>query len=447
MKNPVWNQQEREQEILNICGEILEASRTELYLHLRFLDRALAALVQRPDNSLSPAGTDGGFLFYHPLELIKLFQKAPVCVTRLCLHILFHCLFAHIYPQEDRERELWNLSCDMAAEHLIDHLYIKCVHIPQTPLRREAYGWLEKEIQPVTAEKTYHFLMKKELPEQRLLELKKEFFRDDHRKWYEPPQKKPNMRRQKENWEDLRRKMQTEMETFSKEASKDAGELLETLRIHNQRKYDYQSFLRKFAVLKEEMKVDLDTFDYIFYHYGMELYGNMPLIEPLETREEKKIEDFVIAIDTSMSCKGELVERFLEETYCLLSQEESFSRKIRIHILQCDEQVRSDVRIENKEQLMQYMKHLTLKGGGGTDFRPVFVYVEELMAAKAFYHLRGLVYFTDGYGIYPAKMPPYQTAFVFMEKDYRDIDVPPWAVKLIIREEDIKGDSYYYDND
>ena len=34
--------------------------------------------------------------------------------------------------------------------------------------------------------------------------------------------------------------------------------------------------------------------------------------------------------------------------------------------------------------------------------------------------------------IYPAKMPPYETAFVFMKEDYQDIDVPPWAIKLIL---------------
>ena len=67
---------------------------------------------------------------------------------------------------------------------------------------------------------------------------------------------------------------------------------------------------KKFCVLKEEMQVDIDSFDYIFYHYGMEMYGNMPLIEPQETKEVNRIEDFVIAIDTSMSCKRELVQKF-----------------------------------------------------------------------------------------------------------------------------------------
>ena len=46
--------------------------------------------------------------------------------------------------------------------------------------------------------------------------------------------------------------------------------------------------------------------------------------------------------------------------------------------------------------------------------------------------LKGLIYFTDGYGTFPVKKPPYETACVFMKEDYRDVDVPPWAIKLII---------------
>ena len=39
----------------------------------------------------------------------------------------------------------------------------------------------------------------------------------------------------------------------------------------------------------------------------------MPLIEPQEWKEVKKVEDFAIVIDTSMSCSGDLVKKFLEE--------------------------------------------------------------------------------------------------------------------------------------
>ena len=48
-----------------------------------------------------------------------------------------------------------------------------------------------------------------------------------------------------------------------------------------------------------------------------------------------------------------------------------------------------------------------------------------------------MIYFTDGYGIYPERMPAWRTAFVFLEEDYRDADVPPWAIRLILNEQDL----------
>ena len=206
--------------------------------------------------------------------------------------------------------------------------------------------------------------------------------------------------------------------------------------MYKRQRYDYRQFLRKFSVLREELKIDEDAFDYSFYCYGLSLYGNMPLIEPQEWKETQKIEEFVIVIDTSMSCSGELVRHFLEETYGVLSENESFFRKINIHVIQCDDQVQTDQKITCEEELKDYMENLTLKGEGGTDFRPAFIYVEELMREHVFSNLKGLLYFTDGKGIYPAKKPPYETAFVFMKEDYEDTQVPSWAMKLILEEED-----------
>ncbi len=145
----------------------------------------------------------------------------------------------------------------------------------------------------------------------------------------------------------------------------------------------------------------------------------------------------MIVIDTSMSCKETLVRRFLEETYSVLKESESFFRNIHIRILQCDERVWEDAEITGQEELKSYMEHFTVRGQGGTDFRPAFAYVEELLAKKVFYHLRGLIYFTDGYGTFPVKMPPYETAFVFLQENYRDADVPPWAIKLILGEDEL----------
>ena len=100
--------------------------------------------------------------------------------------------------------------------------------------------------------------------------------------------------------------------------------------------------------------------------------------------------------------------------------------------MQCDDKVRQDVKIESEEDLRNYMDHMELHGMGGTDFRPAFLHVDQMIKAGKFSRLRGLLYFTDGYGTFPVKMPPYDTAFVFMRDNYTDADVPPWAMKVIL---------------
>ena len=240
-----------------------------------------------------------------------------------------------------------------------------------------------------------------------------------------------------EEIKNISEKTETDMETFSSEESQQAGDLIGQVQVENRDRYDYREFLRKFSVLREEVSVDPDSFDYIFYSYGLSMYGNMPLIEPQEWKEVKKVEDFAIVIDTSMSCSGDLVKKFLEETYDVLTEAESFFHKVNIHIIQCDEMVQNDQKITDEKELKEYMEHLELIGEGGTDFRPAFEYVNQLIEQGEFYHLKGLIYFTDGKGTYPKKKPSYETAFIFMQEEYEDIDVPPWAVKLIVDAEDL----------
>ena len=144
----------------------------------------------------------------------------------------------------------------------------------------------------------------------------------------------------------------------------------------------------------------------------------------------------MIAIDTSESCEGETIKRFLEETYAILSSSESFFHKVNIHIIQCDAAVQLDKKITSPEELALFMEEFELRGSGGTDFRPVFQYVDRLIAEKAFQNLKGLLYFTDGYGTFPRRRPSYDTAFLFSHEDYTDVGVPPWAMKLILGKDD-----------
>ena len=92
--------------------------------------------------------------------------------------------------------------------------------------------------------------------------------------------------------------------------------------------------------------------------------------------EEKRIRDFVIAIDTSASTKDGLVRRFIEKTYAILSQETSFFADMNVLIVQCDAAITDVARISNLRDLDDYLDGLEIKGLGGTDFRPVFAYVD-----------------------------------------------------------------------
>ena len=238
-------------------------------------------------------------------------------------------------------------------------------------------------------------------------------------------------------WREVAHRIQVDTETFSYQQGSHAGGMIQNLREVNREKYDYTSFLKKFAVLGEAMKINEDEFDYVFYTYGLQLYKRMPLIEPLEYKEVKRIKEFVIAIDTSGSVSGELVQKFVQKTYNILLSTESFFSKINVHIIQCDADIQEDKKITCREEFDEYLKTMKIRGLGGTDFRPVFEYVNQLQAEKEFTNLKGLIYFTDGYGDFPSQKPTYDTAFVFIDNEYNNPDIPPWAIKLVLKKEEI----------
>lgn len=437
MIDPVKQRQLDELAEVEICHDILTNARNELYLNFRYLDIALSSFGYEADRAGRGVATDGFVIYYRPEYLFSMYKQNRILVNRSYLHMVFHCLFGHMSSRGKRAVEYWNLACDIAVESILDGFYIKPVYRHQSPYRREVYGRLGEKLKVLTAQGIYKALQDMKLTGDQYERMAAEFYVDSHDRWEQDEDPRIPVERQNK-WQNIREKMQTEMESFGEKDEQSSKNLLEQVKIENRERYDYRRFLRKFAVLKEEPVIDPDSFDYVFYTYGMSLYKNMPLIEPLETKEIYKIEDFVIVIDTSMSVSGELVQSFLRETYGVLRESESYFRKINIHIIQCDEEVRSDVTITNREEMEEYMEHFTLNGFGGTDFRPAFDYVNGLLNRGAFKKLRGLLYFTDGKGIYPVKMPPYDTVFVFMEDQYEDISVPGWAMKVVLTQEELE---------
>ena len=425
---------------LNEIGlEILQAARNELYLRLPYLDAALCALRFEPgaDRTMFIAA-DGESLYYSGAYLSDRFLRSPAAVNRIYLHTILHCILRHIAKKRGRDSAVWDLSCDIAAESILDELAYPCVAIPAArPLRQKIYGELRETMKVLTAEGIYRELLRQKLPEYELARLQREFFADDHGLWDPEGQDDEKQQRQDQRWQELAGRAQTAMDTVLGGQAQGGEAIYEQVKVASRESVDYRAFLRRFAAYREVMEADGDAFDYTFYTYGLQLYGNMPLIEPPETREEKRVEDFVIAIDTSMSTSGEMVRAFLEETYSILRSASTFTRRVNIRVLQCDDQLRRDDAIASLDELRSYMESFQLSGGSATDFRPVFEHVDRLREAGVFTQLRGMLYFTDGMGIFPKKRPDYETAFILTGEPPMAVSFPPWAIRLVLGEENI----------
>lgn len=416
-----------------MCIKILDLIQNELYLNFRYLDVALSALTFSENGQIRTMATDGIYLYFSSEQILRVYPKNPLFLNRAYLHSVFHCIFRHLWMRGQREPVIWNLACDIAVEWVIDSFEKSATKRALSLTRLQYYEHLKNENIPVSAAAIYQDLLTiTDADTQARLQF--EFYTDDHRFWPSDPAASPSVAKAGENWEKIGRRTEQEMEMHGQQDSQSLKAVQTQIKKGKNRR-SYRDFLRKFTVLKEELQCDYDEFDLNYYSYGLRLYQNMPLIEPLESREIMKISEFVIVIDTSYSTNGTLVEKFLEETFQIIGQRDSFFHKSHIRILQCDNQVQSDTIIQNEEDIEKLLRNFSLIGGGGTDFRPAFAYVDHLLAEGAFHHLKGLLYFTDGKGIYPAKRPPYETAFVFIG-DEQEQTVPPWAMKINLNQED-----------
>lgn len=411
-------------------------SRNSLAVNFRFLDRAISRLRFAGDENVSLC-TNGETLFYGPWFVLHRYRQEPAVITRDLFHSIMHCVFRHNLVSREIDRKRWDLACDIAVENALSEFETPVLRVSRESGQGMMISLLKDEIGLITAERVYKWLGDQALSEDELDAEREKFLADGHGIWYGSFDQSAKTDRNielKKIWEDISKRMQTELETMT--SSKDSA-LVQNLRSLNRAKYNYSEFLRRFMIHGEVMRLSEEEFDNNYYTYGLDLYGNIPLIEPLEYSEQRRIREFVIAIDTSGSVKGEVVQAFMQHTHDILSRQENFFSKVNIRILQCDDRIREDAHITCKEDFDEYIKILTIKGLGKTDFRPVFRYVDDLLQRGELPDLQGLLYFTDGDGLFPAEKPGYNTAFVLNSNGEAEPELPLWAMHISLTEDEI----------
>ena len=231
--------------------EILEITRSELYMNLRFLSLAIGGLTPTPSTAVNGVGTDGLRLLAQPQRLIRLYPKNPVLLNREYLHQLLHCVFRHPFLAGDHDRGLWSLACDIAAEYTIDRMQLKCTDRIVGWVRGEVYRRLSDKLPAMAAEPICRALEQAALSEKDLAALQREFRGDDHRFWPRPGDQSPQARQADDRWQKLSQQMQTELETRQKDPGSGGEALAMQVKAANRSRRSYRDFLRKFAVLRE----------------------------------------------------------------------------------------------------------------------------------------------------------------------------------------------------
>lgn len=464
-----------------LSAQVLALAHSRLTADLRFLSAALERLHPSPLPDMGVLmATDGHSHYYDPLLLLRAFKEDQRRPVRALLHLTLHCLLGHPFQRQERDLRLWNLACDIAVEEVIRELELLPCALPTDREQDEWRMRLTENCPHMTAEELYNYLLQRQYDGETLAELHALFYRDDHSLWAlrtsnkggkpaggkrvlleeeatpsdEPidelaqqgddrdeTEEKLNRRRRetlRKEWKQLARKAEADLQTFSRRHGKRAGALMDSLAPITFEEVDYGEFLRRFGAQNEVMQLSDDAFDLIYYTYGLKKYGNVPLIEPLEYKDDKRIREFVIAIDTSGSVQGDIVQSFLQRTCDVLRQSGSFTSQVNIYLIQCDAQVQSVDNITSLDQLNELIPKLRLRGFGGTDFRPVFDYVDHLLEKRVLTNLNGLLYFTDGVGTYPEKAPDYKTAFIFNRDDCISPHVPSWAIRAVLTTDNIR---------
>lgn len=404
------------------ADEIAALSSRELCIDARFLTRAVLSLgIDIRPGSGKPC-CDGSRMTFHEDSIVSGYLEDRNSVSRTMAHIVLHCILGHSAPNGGGSPE--GLAEDMLVEYILDSLDTPHLSVPGRPDRTYAV----ERIISIAGSPSVHRIAEaiSSEPDWKRSSYSRLFERDDH----------SARTADTDLWKEMSEQAAVELEGFSGSLSGRAGMLMRILRIRNRRKHDYREFLRRFMTRGSLPTEDPDSFDPIYYTYGLQRYGNIPLMDSSEISDRTSIREFVIAVDTSGSVMKGPVTRFLEEA--MDAVEQCLPRDgARIHIIQCDDMVRSDTVIGCRADLDVLMSDFRLAGGGGTDFRPAFRYVDSLIESGELMGLKGMLYFTDGIGTYPERRPGYDVAFVFCGDGSAERSIPPWAMRLELDADDL----------
>lgn len=363
-----------------------EQDRAWLLVHQPFVARLAMNLNIVPvvDYRVPTACTDGRQVFVNPEWLRGMSRSDGRFVLA---HEVWHCAAGHLWRRGGRLPTAWNLAVDHEVNGLLmDQGF-------QSPEGAVYFP----EMSGCSAETVYAWLMEQDpLPDQQPL--------DNHGCPLGQPGDQGPV--DPDYQPDHDREIETDWEGYLLDvASQLPGEIPAGMEQRvgalGQSRVPWQAVLRRFVTRSFDRQFRWTPPNRRMLTQGFYLPGQ---------RGERL--DIAVAVDTSGSTAS-LMPDFLAELEAIL---DGFGR-YRLRLLTCDAAIHSDEVIEDGQPLPDLDR---LRGGGGTDFRPVF---ERLSAEPP----QALVFLTDGFGPAPNERPAWPTLWVTDEGGVQPVDWGEWV--------------------
>ena len=361
----------------------MAAARTRLILDKPFLG-ALALrlpLVEATPERCPSTSSDGKSLYYNRAYIESLdVRQTQFALSREALH----CALLHFYRRASRDPNLWQSACDHAVNPLLidDGL----TPTPDTVFMPEFRG--------MTAEEIYPLLQDDESQQQSRRQGGPQNSEQSHSSQAAPqPLPQAEMEILAIKW----RQRLASAAQQAQQAGKLSAEMARLVDFFLQPKLPWRNLLAQH--LSATARNDYS------YTRPSNRRGDPAVFPGLRSEEV----NLVVAVDTSGSIREAEVTQFFSEINAIKSQ-----IRARITLLCCDVSIGDGFPVFF-EAWDDFHYEPQVSGGGGTDFRPVFRWIDRQDMKPD-----TLVYFTDACGDFPDQEPRFPTLWLVKGKQ----DVP-----------------------
>lgn len=444
-----------------MAKEIIDRCMKDIKTKVYSFVYALSLLKPIPVEEDISVCTDGEKLFFHAKNILQMCKKKQLGkLEEEIFHILMHGMLGHFEEREAEETELSWAVMDIQVKKCKRALYPECNRWGED-------AWKAQGAEKITADcvgKELYYRGKENKKIKRLVSrLGKMAKSDDHRIWsFSNKQKRREDGENGENGEEQQKgvladtKHRLEMQQKWAEArkmfmrntggnSKESQILQMTILQENggrkrgsgsgnfQNEVEasqnvgnsYSQIMREILQICETVKEE-DELDKALYQYGLEMYGDVPLVEPEEMSEKKQMHTFVLAVDTSGSCTEREVQ-FLREIINIFDELKNVAEVEHICYLECDEEIQCEKNYYELDSFVNWGSCHVFSGGGGTSFLPVFEKADELKAKGE--KIDALFYLTDAQGEFPEESPDYPVYLLLDTEEEWDeyLYIPSWA--------------------